>query len=224
MDNFIVPDLKMTSREGGYARGQDGAELILRAALSILIEQGYRALSFRKVAEACGMKLGNVTYYFPSKEELVRELLEAVISSYEESFDDILHHPDATAEQRLAEYISLILKDITTKKTTRLFPELWALSNHDAFILDRVDALYERARSALNDLIGEINPALPDDERQTLALFISASMEGQTIFAGFEKPWEHRMPWLTQIACTSFVQMIKNTRPGDMKKQQPVSG
>lgn len=218
MTNFIVPDLKITPRSGGYARGQDGVELILRAALAILIDGGYRALSFRKVAATCGMSLGNLTYYFPTKEDLVRELLEAVISSYEDSFDDIMHHPDATAEQRLAEYIALILKDITTKKTTRLFPELWALSNHDAFILDRVDTLYARARAALNDLIAEINPALPPQERETLALFISAAMEGQTVFAGYEKPWQARMPWLTKIACTSFVQLVQTLRPGEMAK------
>jgi len=30
------------------------------------------------------------------------------------------------------------------------------------------------------------------DERETFALFVSASMEGMTVFAGHEKPWRHR--------------------------------
>jgi hypothetical protein len=38
-------------------------------------------------------------------------------------------------------------------------------------------------RVALNDIIAELNPALPPDERETLALFISASMEEKTVLA-----------------------------------------
>jgi AcrR family transcriptional regulator len=216
VQNIIVLDLVITPREGGYARGQDGFEQILRAALSILIEEGYRAITFRKIAAICGIKLGNITYYFPTKEELIRELLEAVVISYEQSFDDVIHAEGATAEQRLEGLVTLILGDITTKRTTRIFPELWALSNHDPFVLNLIQTLYARARVALNDIIAELNPALPPEERETLALFISASMEGQTVFAGYEKPWEPRMPWITKIACASFLHLVKTTKPGEM--------
>lgn len=216
LPDFVVPDLKITPRGGGYARGQEGVEQILRAALSILVEQGYKALTLRRIAATCGMNVGNLSYYFPSKDELVRALLDAVISSYEESFEAIMHAPDASAEDRLQKLVILILEDITTKKTTRVFPELWALSNHDSFVKERVDELYTRARVALNDLIAEINPTLPKDERETLALFISASMEGMTIFAGHDKAWKPRMPWLERIACRSFVDLAKTLRPGEM--------
>lgn len=216
-NKFIVPDLAIVQREGGYARGRDGHAQILRAALDLLVEQGYRAMSMRRVAEACGMKLGNLTYYFPTKEDLVRELLDAVISSYEIEFDAIVHETGVSAEDRLAEVCILILEDICTKKTTRIFPELWALSNHDAFVLERVQEMYARARVALEETIGEINPALPPDERAMLALFISGSMEGLTMFAGHEKPFQPQMPWLERIAVKSFVQIVSTIRPGEMK-------
>ena len=216
-NKFIVPDLAIVQREGGYARGRDGHAQILRAALDLLVEQGYRAMSMRRVAEACGMKLGNLTYYFPTKEDLVRELLDAVISSYEIEFDAIVHETGVSAEDRLAEVCILILEDICTKKTTRIFPELWALSNHDAFVLERVQEMYARARVALEETIGEINPALPADERAMLALFISGSMEGLTMFAGHEKPFQSQMPWLERIAVKSFVQLVATIQPGEMK-------
>lgn len=216
-NKFIVPDLAIVQREGGYARGRDGHAHILRAALDLLVESGYRAMSMRRVADACGMKLGNLTYYFPTKEDLVRELLDAVISSYEIEFDAIVHETGVSAEDRLAEVCILILEDICTKKTTRVFPELWALSNHDPFVLDRVQEMYTRARVALDEIIGEINPALPPDERAMLALFISGSMEGMTMFAGHDKPFQPQMPWLERIAVKSFVQIVSTIRPGEMK-------
>lgn len=215
--SFQVADLRIRLREGGYQRGQDGFEQILRAALTLLVEQGSKALTLRRIAAECGLNVGNLNYYFKSKDELIRELLEAVITSYEDSFDAILHDPGATAEQRLENYVALVLGDITTKKTTRLFPELWAMANHESFVQERIEELYVRARAALNALIAEINPALPDDERETLALFMSASIEGTTVFAGFEKPWQPRMPWLIAIAQRSFVDLARNLKPGEIR-------
>lgn len=213
-----IDELRIRPREGGYARGQEGVEQILRAALALLVEHGSKALTLRRIAAECGVNVGNVSYYFRSKEELIRALLDAVIGMYEESFDVIVHDPSATAEERLARLLTLILEDITTKKTTRLFPELWAMANHDRFVEERLEELYARARVSLNEVIAEINPALPDDEREALALFMSASMEGMTIFAGHDKPWEHRMPWLIELSCRSFLQLARTLAPGDIKE------
>jgi len=217
LTNFIVPDLKITPRTGGYARGQDGFEHILRSALGLLVNHGSAALTLRRIATKSGMNVGNLNYYFRSKEELIRELLNAVISSYEESFDEIIHEAGASAEARLENLVTLILEDITTKKTTRFFPELWAMANHDPFVYDRMNELYDRARVSLNELIAEINPALPEDERKILALFISASMEGLTMFAGYEKPWGPQMPILQALAKKSFVQLVKSLRAEDLR-------
>lgn len=216
MTNFIVPDLKITPRTGGYARGQDGFEQILRSALALLVDHGASALTLRRIAAESGMNVGSLNYYFKSKEELIRELLNAVISSYEEAFDDIVHEAGASPETRLENLISLTLADITTKKTTRFFPELWAMANHDAFVHDRMNELYDRARVSLNELIAEINPELSGDQREILALFISASMEGMTVFAGYEKPWRAQMPILQALAQKSFVQLVKSFRADDI--------
>jgi AcrR family transcriptional regulator len=216
-NNFTVPDLLISPREGGYARGREGHEVILYAALQLLIEEGYRAMSMRRVAAASGMKLGNLNYYFATKEDLFRALVEGVISSYEHEFEAIVHEEGLSPEDRLAAVCVLILEDIGTKKTTRFFPELWALSNYDAFVADRMHELYTRARVILNTIIAEVNPALPEEERETLALFMSASMEGLTVFAGYEKPYHHRMPWLERIACRSFVHLVSTMQPGEMK-------
>lgn len=180
------------------------------------MEQGSKALTLRAIATKCGLKPGHLAYYFKTKEDLIRELLNGIISAYEEAFEAIYYDPGASAEERLERVVDLILEDITTKKTTRVFPELWTMSNHDPFVEERVDELYHRARVVLNDLIAEINPALPADERETLALFISASMEGTTIFAGYEKKHRQEMPAIKRIAVKSFLHTIVALRPGEI--------
>ncbi len=200
--------LIMADRDGGYSKGHETREMILHTALHILIEEGYRAMSMRRVANDCGIKFGNLTYHYRTREDLVRELLEAVIRSYEVEFDQIIHLPGTPAE-RLQHICRFILEDIRSKKTTHLFPELWALSNHDAFVLGRVQDLYDRARAPLSEIVGEMRPDLSAEDRRAIALFISASIEGMTPFAGFEKPFEPLMPKLEEIALYSFVTLVE---------------
>ena len=222
MPRFHVPDLLITPRQRGYTRGQEGVEGVLRAALAILVEEGYPALSFRRVAARCGMSVGNVNYYFRTKDDLVRELLDAVISSYEVSFTNIMREPGATPEKRLEQVVTLILEDIGTPKTTCFFPELWALSNHDPVVFKRMHELYHRARVVLNEIIAEVNPALPEVERETLALFMSASMEGMTMFAGHEKPFRPQIGLIEALACRSFVYLVRHLQPGEISAWQRV--
>ena len=211
--SITVADLAFPPREGGYAKGHETREQILTAALGILVEEGFRAMSMRRVAAACAMKLGNLTYHFPTREDLVRELLDAVITSYEVEFASIVDMPGMPPEERLAEICGLVLEDICTRKTTRFFPELWALSNHDPFVSERMQELYARARAPLMDIVTEMRPDLDRQSCEDLALFISASMEGVTVFAGHEKPFEPRMAALEAIATRSFIDIVRNYRP-----------
>lgn len=210
----IVADFVVPEREGGYARGKAGHEQILRAAIDILIEEGFTGLTMRRIATRCGLKPGNLNYYFPTKEDLVRGLLDAIITSYEVEFQIIVSDTTASAAERLERLCNLVLEDILTKKTTRIFPELWARSNHDPFISDRMHELYVRARAPLEVMIAELNPNLTEQDRKDLSLFISASMESLTIFAGYQKPYADRMPVLERIAVESFVSLIANWQPG----------
>jgi TetR/AcrR family transcriptional regulator, regulator of biofilm formation and stress response len=57
------------------ARGQERVEQILRAALVVISRGGIGAVTHRTVAEEAGVPLGSLTYYFGSKQELLREAL-----------------------------------------------------------------------------------------------------------------------------------------------------
>jgi AcrR family transcriptional regulator len=170
-------------------------------------------MSMRRVAAACGMRLGNLTYHYPTREDLVRGLLNAVISSYEVEFAAIVHAPGVPPEERLARVCGLIIEDIGSKKTTRLFPELWALANHDAFVYERVHELYDRARAPLIEIIAEMRPDLGEAVRFDLALFISASMEGLTVFAGYRMPYSAHLPAVEQVAIRSFIDLVRAYSP-----------
>jgi AcrR family transcriptional regulator len=51
-------------------------EHILDVALQLMSEQGAAAMSMRRLAQACGVQVAAIYHYFPSKDELLRSVVE----------------------------------------------------------------------------------------------------------------------------------------------------
>jgi len=209
------PDTGPT-RPGVYMRGSETVDSILKAALTVLIDEGAAAFTVRRIAAECGMKVGNVSYHFPRKEKLVHVLLDEIMTSYEEKLDVSVRQPGLSNEERLRVVIKMCLDDIGSKRTTRLFTELWALANHNDFIAERVKTFYQQVQQVLCVYIKALNPSLDEKEVHTLALLISTAMEGTTPFLGYEKPWRGSMPAITAISMKLFVDLVKNIEPGEI--------
>ena len=58
-----------------------------------------------------------------------------------------------------------------------------------------------------------MRPDLDETSVEALAMFISASMEGFTIFAGYKKPFETQMPLYERIAIQSFIEIVRSFDP-----------
>lgn len=200
-------------RPGTYTRGTETVDAILKAAHDVLIEEGASAFTIRRIAAASGMKVGNVSYHFPRKEMLIKIMLDELLEIYDKLLESEVRRPGIAPEDRLRLIVKLCLDDIAGKRTTRLFTELWALANHNAFVADRVRVFYQRVHDFIGEVVTELNPALSPDEVHTVALYISASMEGSTPFLGFEKPWAAKMPQITAIAVDAMIALVKSITP-----------
>lgn len=80
--------------------------------------------------------------------------------------------------------------------------------------------LYDDARRHIVSLIRTINPKLDSYDAQSLGLFISASLEGQTPFIGFGRSFSDKLPFIRNIAAYAFVELVKNIRPKDIRAPQ----
>lgn len=204
------------SRPGIYARGSETVNQILKAALDVLIDEGAEAFTLRRIAARCDMKVGNVSYHFPRKEMLIQVMLDDMLESYDKLLEEMVRKPGLTAEERLKLVIILCLEDIQTKRTTHLFTELWALANQSEFVADRVRLFYSKVHEVIGEYVAQVNPTLAPDEVHSVALFISASMEGSTPFLGHQKPWTSKMPVFTALAAMSFIHLAKTVTSRDL--------
>lgn len=206
----------VATRPGTYLRGTETVDAILKAAHDVLIDEGASAFTVRRIAAACGMKVGNVSYHFPRKELLIQILLDELLESYDKIIDARVRRPELSARERLRLMVVICLEDIGGKRTTRLFTELWALANHNAFVAERVRVFYQRVHELIGEYVAAVNPALGPDDVRTVALFISAAMEGTTPFCGFGKPWNQRLPAITRIAVRALVDLACTITPDEI--------
>ena len=204
-------------------KGNKRVDQIIRAARDILIRAGYQGFTMRAVAAECQISVGNLNYYYASKADLLADLLEIVIQGYLADFDDIVLESDPrTPEQALESVIRFIIADLGTKETTIFFPELWALANHDAKASRRMHELYAKARRVFDELIPQINSALSQAEARQVSLYLSASLEGHTMFIGYKKPWAKDRQHLSNIAVKGLLDLVRSVTSADIANLQTV--
>lgn len=200
-------------------KGEDRVTDILDAARQVLIEEGRQGFTMRKIAKAAGIAVGNLNYYYKSKDDILYDLLDAAIQVYEDVFDHIVDDESKSDAQKLSDIIRHIVLDLGTRETTRFFPELWALANHDAYAANGMTVLYRRARRHIRVLVAQLNPRLNEDQCRLLSLYISASLEGHTMFVGYRKPWANARELIADFAANTLTTLTINVSPDDFSQQ-----
>jgi AcrR family transcriptional regulator len=76
----------MTHNGGGehHDRGRDTRARLRELALQLFAEQGYEKTSLREIAEHLGVTKAALYYYFKSKEDIVRSLVEDYVADLDE--------------------------------------------------------------------------------------------------------------------------------------------
>ena len=124
----------------------------------MLVTHGYAAFTSRRVAEAAGMAVGNLTYYFPSKRELLRALIARLLRSYAQRFETFLTDSKHSPAVDLEMLVRWVWTDAIDVDTTRTFRELWALALHDVVIRRAIDDFYDEAMSGVVRLLKHARP------------------------------------------------------------------
>lgn len=203
---MIVPEITARPRRG-YARGALGVEQILRKSQHILIEEGFGALTLRRIASECGMTQGNLSYYFKSKNELVFALIEAITDSYRNALGEIHLEAELEPARQLRRLAAIYLDDVATRRTTRIFTELWAISSRDPLVKAKLKGIYDVAADVISTIVSRLNPALESERCHLVALSIIAILEGHTVLVGDAMPYANRREQMFEVATRTIIDL-----------------
>lgn len=200
------------TRKARYAPGVTTFEQIVRAAEDVLVEKGHAALTLRNVAEASGLQVGNLSYYFPTKRDLVKALFQSLIANYQGDMAEIEARDAADWEAMLTSVMFYWMKENQTRRTSRIYVELWSMGASDPELREAVDRSYLNGRIRFRKIFSGINPALQDDELEALSVLAIALMEGVMVFANDERDTVNCMPLLSAYVVTT---LLHHARQGD---------
>lgn len=146
-------------------------ERILLAAVYVLFEEGFSSLTQQRVCEKAGIRQSHLTYYFPTRNDLLRE---AAAFGCEAMFNQITQGIDAGLVT-LDNLRVTLNADITDRRWARLMNALVAASDEDARIKPWLAAFDEQIRSRLLDDLSRLGLAITLEDVETLhATFIGA--------------------------------------------------
>ena len=204
--------MNLTAARGGagtYVTGQATVERILDAAQAMVIEGGFARLTMRGLARSLGMSPGNLGYYYRNREALLEGLFTHVLEPYLEEFERLRSLEGGSPEAQLRKVIDFIFEDLGREETTHFFPEVWALALRDEKAAEQMERMYATYRSVLEELIAAMRPDLKPAQVRDLALSISASIEGHTVFVGHGRRHRRRSRQLKLMVVDQSVRLIK---------------
>jgi AcrR family transcriptional regulator len=160
----------------GYAKGRERREEILAAADAAFAKHGFRGASLATIADSVGLSQPGVLHHFPSKEDLLLEVLRY----REERGLEYVAHAVEEGESYAEALLELCAANAQTPGLVRLFAVLAAESvddDHPAHELFRERYRHLRrlasARLANEQRAGRLSPDLDPEKLapQLLALF-----------------------------------------------------
>ena len=168
-------------------RGRNQAKKIVKAARSILIEEGYAGLTMRKVARRLDISLGNLTYYFAGKDDLLRAVIADLLAEYHEvALREQQRFPDNPHGRFLA-YLEFLISDCLNPETRSLFFQIWGMAIHVEIVSQLRDEIYAVARADAVDVIAPLHPDASESEINSLASMFIAMIEGLHVVADLDR-------------------------------------
>lgn len=167
-----------TTRERNRA-GRATAVRIVEAAYEILRTGNYENLTMQGVAYRLGIRLSNVQYYFRTRSELIKAIMEYVGNLYDQRYQEILARAGESPAERFRAAVEFNFTDIGDPDTRHFFIQLWPLlSTADNYSGELMQRLYEPQLKQLTVMIMELTPQTTRTEARLRAELIAAIFEG----------------------------------------------
>lgn len=155
---------------------------IIDAAHHVFINEGHANLSLRKVADHAGIAVGNLTYHFPTKQDLLEATLKEALANYVEEHVDELRQENLPALETLLNVVEFYVRN--AREHYRFFFQLWGFAGSGDDARKLVGEIYRPIGRFIYYLIRAANPKLNDAQARRALMQISSLEEGYKLFIG----------------------------------------
>ncbi|MGI9284489.1 MAG: TetR/AcrR family transcriptional regulator [Pseudomonadales bacterium] len=157
--------------------------LIIEAAQSLLLSQGFSALTLRNTAEAAEIRMATLQYYFPSREALFKQAFQDIVdNAWNDVMDKIDRIDSSEPEARLRCYVKSMCDASRNGPLVGCFIELWAAARVHDYAADIMRVYYDDAVVELAKLLKAVNSSTTTKQSQQQAVLTMSMIEGLALF------------------------------------------
>jgi AcrR family transcriptional regulator len=157
-------------------KGSSTRDRIVKEARKQLVERGYEAFVMRELADSLGMKLGNLQYYFKTREALILHVIEQEAAKDVLTIQSLRQNGDSADDAFRA-----IVRNLVTRWRDSggvLFSTLSTLAMHNKSYKQLYRTIYRDFYLALEGPLREMKPNISDDEIALRVRLITALIDG----------------------------------------------
>lgn len=154
----------------------------MRATLRVVAEGGLDRVTHRRVAAAAGVPLGSTTYYFASRDDLIRQSFQLYLDESTKVLGDLAReYPEITVENLVAYLVELARREFERPGLVLAEYELILAAARDASLARDLKS-WERGRIAeLAEWLEQIGASRPvESARSVLQLMRGYELESLT--------------------------------------------
>lgn len=156
--------------------GEAARARLLRAGLKLFAAQGFSKTSTREVAEAAGVNVASIAYYFGDKAGLYKAVFFEPLGPQQAEFAALTQNPPATLEAQLRHFFAGFLEPMKRSEDARLCVKLRfreILEPSGLWQQEVSEGIRPMHEHLVRMLCAALPVAQPDDDVQRLALCLS---------------------------------------------------
>lgn len=166
-------------------RGREVRQRLMAAAMELVAERGWTAVSTRVLAERAGVVPGVVHYHFASVQALLREATVGAMHCLIDEFGDLLDQA-ATPEEVLDLILQGLERYTGQDPTSLLFIETYLAATRDEALHQAVRGVLEEFRGRLARKLAEHGVAAPGEAAAVLAAAIDGVLLHRALDPGLD--------------------------------------
>jgi AcrR family transcriptional regulator len=160
-------------------------EQIIEAAVAVITERGLQKLSLSAIEKTAGMSRGQLTYYFPAKEDILLAVFDRLLQLIYQRFHSAHEQRGEPnpCEVSVGCWIGLLLESVLLRPPvspefhTLQYTFLSQISHRDDF-RQRLARLYEEWRTHMSQGLAEEAASPAPASPRTMASFVQAVLHG----------------------------------------------
>ena len=185
-------------------RGRSTAVRILEESKDILVAEGFAGLTFRNISSRSGITVGNVGYYYRTKDDLMVDLANYIFDRWEDRFRRDVSVSRSYDRKSFRLGLKYMIDQNKNPKTRALLMEMWSMSNRSAAVSKMMTAFYKRMRDTIEKMIRDVNPRMKDELVRLRAALITTQIEGLMLIIGPRGPKDRKIQGIEREALDQF--------------------